>query len=339
MENVIISFVIPVYNTEKYLKRNIESLLSIPNKEVEFIFIDDGSKDSSAEIIRNYMERDRRIKYYWKENGGLGSARNLGIRMATGKYISYVDSDDYIEGTLFATIIEKLIQTDVDVLEFSFDLVDANYTFIQRSRIPKNDELMGCVIPGKKWLVEEKKCGLVGSCVYKKSMILENQLLMPEGVIHEDMDYLPKVLWYADKYMYVDLCVYHYYMRGDSLVHNKNLRHNEDAYRGILRLKDFVASVDDKTKKDYYIPYIAEQYYNQIHIAIQNSISIRELYQRNEGLRQETLEWLSMVHGKKYLLQRIMVRLRWYRIYTMLYKFYTKIKDNPVSPITSRVNG
>ena len=105
--NGLISVIVPVYNTEKYLRKCIESILSQSYKNIELLLINDGSTDSSAEICREYLNKDKRCYYFEKENGGLSDARNYGIERASGEYITFLDSDDFF----MEKAIEKLYAT------------------------------------------------------------------------------------------------------------------------------------------------------------------------------------------------------------------------------------
>lgn len=106
-----ISVIIPVYNTEKYLKRCLDSIINQTFKNLEIIIVDDGSTDSSPQICDNYAESDDRIRVIHKTNGGLSSARNAGIDIATGIYISFIDSDDYIDIKYFEILYSNIISS------------------------------------------------------------------------------------------------------------------------------------------------------------------------------------------------------------------------------------
>lgn len=103
----LISIIVPIYNSEKYLRQCIESILKQSYKNIEVLLINDGSPDSAADICKEYIEKDSRCHYYEKENGGLSDARNYGIERATGDFITFVDSDDF----LMDQALEKLYAT------------------------------------------------------------------------------------------------------------------------------------------------------------------------------------------------------------------------------------
>lgn len=115
------SIVVPVFNVEQYLSRCIESVLSQTFKDFELILVDDGSTDSSGAICDHYAEKDNRIQVIHKENGGVSTARNVGIENATGEYITFCDSDDYYKPYLLATVIMHLSDERIDLLSYNYE--------------------------------------------------------------------------------------------------------------------------------------------------------------------------------------------------------------------------
>lgn len=113
----MISVVVPVYKVEKYLERCINSVLSQSYKDLEVILVDDGSPDKCGKICDEYAKKDDRVKVIHKENGGQSSARNIGIQEAKGQYISFIDSDDYLEKNAYETLIKVATTTNADITE------------------------------------------------------------------------------------------------------------------------------------------------------------------------------------------------------------------------------
>lgn len=111
----MVSIIVPVYNTEEYLGRCVESILKQSYRDIELILVDDGSTDNSLEICRKYETQDSRIIVYHKENGGQGSARNLGLDVCKGDYICFVDSDDYIDNNMIELLINNLDKYNADI--------------------------------------------------------------------------------------------------------------------------------------------------------------------------------------------------------------------------------
>ena len=116
----LISVVVPVYNVENYLRKCVDSILNQTYKNLQIILVDDGSTDSSGNICDEYANRDNRIEVIHKKNGGLVSARKAGLKLATGEYISNVDSDDWIEPNMYEEMLENLIQTDADFVNAGY---------------------------------------------------------------------------------------------------------------------------------------------------------------------------------------------------------------------------
>ena len=104
MNEELISIIVPVYNVEEYLKECIDSIINQTYKRIEIILVDDGSTDKSGKICDDYAKIDKRIKVVHKENGGLSDARNVGISVSSGKYIAFVDSDDWVEKTMYKNV-------------------------------------------------------------------------------------------------------------------------------------------------------------------------------------------------------------------------------------------
>jgi len=110
-----ISVIVPVYNVEKYLSRCVESIIHQTYEDLEIILVDDGSTDRSGELCDEYEKRDGRIRVIHKENGGISSARNIGLQYATGEYIGFVDSDDYIDPEMYMTLFDRIISESADI--------------------------------------------------------------------------------------------------------------------------------------------------------------------------------------------------------------------------------
>lgn len=121
MQQPKISVIVPVYNVEKYLKQCLDSIVNQTYKNLEIIIVNDGTKDNSMKIVENYLQ-DNRIKVINKENGGLASARNSGLEKVTGKYISFIDSDDWIELNMYEELVSQINDEDILIYRyFSYD--------------------------------------------------------------------------------------------------------------------------------------------------------------------------------------------------------------------------
>ena len=122
-ENELVSIIVPVYNVEQYLEKCVNSIINQSYKNLEIILVDDGATDNSGKICDELAKLDNRIKVYHKENGGLSDARNYGVERATGEYIGFVDSDDYIDPKMYEKLYEAIKKENVDVVECSFKII------------------------------------------------------------------------------------------------------------------------------------------------------------------------------------------------------------------------
>ncbi len=137
----LISVIVPIYNTEKYLEMCIESIRNQTYKNLEIILVDDGSTDKSGQICDQYVQKDRRIKVIHKPNGGQSDARNVGIKNATGNFIGFVDSDDYINQNMFKRLYGNLMKYNADIAICNYEDVDENGNHMRYSKKIKKLEV------------------------------------------------------------------------------------------------------------------------------------------------------------------------------------------------------
>ena len=128
----LISVIVPIYNVEKYLQKCVDSIINQTYKNLEIILVDDGSPDNCPKMCDDYAEKDSRIKVVHKENGGLSDARNVGMEVATGEYVSFIDSDDYISLDFYETLLETIVDNDSDVVECGVVKFYENEKFIKK---------------------------------------------------------------------------------------------------------------------------------------------------------------------------------------------------------------
>ena len=136
---MLLSIIVPVYNVEKYLRKCVDSLLTqdLPPEEYEIILVDDGSTDQSGTICDEYAADHPIVKAMHQQNGGLSAARNSGVAVAQGRYVQFVDSDDYLEPNMLKTLVEKMETDQLDVLRFNYRNVNERYEVIEPNKDPK----------------------------------------------------------------------------------------------------------------------------------------------------------------------------------------------------------
>ena len=188
---IAVSVIVPVYNVEKYLEECLDSLERQTLENIEVILVNDGSTDGSRQIAQEYMDRDARFRLIDRENGGLSAARNSGIENATGKYLYFLDSDDYLADTALERLFQRAEENSLDVLQFSaYDFEDSKDYEIEWN-IYKYKGTYPNVYTGIQLLnrVRQYEEGLHPSCCLiftRRSIIEENRLRFYEGIIHED---------------------------------------------------------------------------------------------------------------------------------------------------------
>lgn len=204
--NIILSIIVPVYNVEKFLDICLESIIKNYQSGIEIILVDDGSTDSSSKICDEYSNKYEYMKVIHKKNGGLSSARNFGIRQASGKYIWFVDSDDYIEDGSIAKIITSALK-DVDLIIGShFNILPNGSVCEDYLNNPKDNEKY----PYEYFYNVGNVSYAAVRFIVKKKLITENDLFFTEGIYHEDEEWSPRVLCSAKRYSVINEPIYNY---------------------------------------------------------------------------------------------------------------------------------
>lgn len=211
------SIIIPVYNTEKYLHKCIDSVLQQTYNEYEIIIVNDGSTDSSAEILHSYEKSFRCIQVVTQPNKGLGGARNTGIDRATGDYLVFLDSDDYLREDMLEVINQMLEKQMFDVIAFDAYTVNQDGTVQSICSARRHGE--SCTnLSGRDLLMMEPT-----SCfkVYRKSLFQENKIYFPEKLWYEDFATIPRIALHVEKMAYIKEPLYYYLQNPNSITHSR----------------------------------------------------------------------------------------------------------------------
>lgn len=242
----LVSVIIPVYKTERYLHRCIDSLVNQDYKNIEIILIDDGSPDHCGNICDEYAKKDKRIRVIHQENQGISAARNAGIKKSCGEYICFVDSDDYVDIHLLSTVIPQMIEKIADAAIFNAQIVHGNIHgeilgWNIRSREIQNDQIKQYLLQGYDSYVWRK--------IYKRNTW--DNIIFPVGKKYEDLyiiAYLikninniiaiPKTLYYYE-------CEYH-----ESITQNRDMKSLFNACEAWIANMDYVIG---KMKEWYYL--------------------------------------------------------------------------------------
>lgn len=206
----LISIIVPVYNVERYLQRCVDSILRQTYKEIEVILVDDGSIDRSSAICDEYAASDPRIKVVHQQNGGASCARNTGIDLASGNYIGFVDSDDWIAPETYETLYKNIIHFDADVSDIDSIITSAEFVY-------KNEEEKILVLDKEDILIDYFIADRYSCCrkLYKRSVI--GDIRFPLGKIGEDISTNFLFLSSADREVKSSLKLYYYYSNPESV--------------------------------------------------------------------------------------------------------------------------
>ena len=221
-----VSVIVPVYNVEKYLEKCLETLISQTLKDIEIICINDGSKDSSLNILKKYALNDERIKIIDKHNEGLSAARNDGLNAATGEYIGYVDSDDWVDLNFYEKLYNAAKKYNAEaacanIIRCGNKVKKYKLKFENEQFITDNvEKLKATKIP---------KYNYVWNKIYKRTSLQNLNITFPYGRYYEDICWSIKVLYYLNGLVTVPDCAYYYRRNEYSIVSTKSPKHVSDA--------------------------------------------------------------------------------------------------------------
>lgn len=219
MKNDLISVIVPIYNVGKYLNECISSIVMQTYKNIEILLIDDGSTDECPNICDNWKRKDLRIKVVHKKNGGLSDARNCGLDSAKGKYVCFIDSDDYVEKIYIENLYKALISNDVKISQCGIKYINDNYKILKKVGYKED-----CVLSGKEMI--KGSCNehfieneVVWNRLYDKNLF--ETLKFPKGKIHEDEFITYKLLYNEKKVAIISDYLYNYRQSDNSIMRSK----------------------------------------------------------------------------------------------------------------------
>lgn len=303
VKNMKLSIVVPIYKVEPYLCKCVDSLLEqdLSKKDYEIILVDDGSPDRCGDICDEYASKYGNIRVVHRENGGLSAARNSGIEVAQGKYIQFVDSDDYLEPNVLKTLVEKMDADNLDILRFNYQNVNENYEVFEPNKVSKpfvdyRDE----VCDGLTFLNER-----MGFACYAWQFMLTRDLLsdrrfyFKEGIHFEDMEWTPRILLQARRVTSVSLMVYDYYVRVGSITKSTDKAKKQKSLHDRMDLLDAMQQQEKELEDNRWFKGMIAQIVVSIIGTIANEFYLeRKSYL--ESLKKKHLFPLSYAYLTKY---------------------------------------
>ena len=275
----LVSVIVPVFNNEKYINKCIESIINQTYKNLEIILIDDGSYDSSGKICDLYSELDNRIMVKHIENGGVSNARNVGLDIATGKYVSFIDSDDYVEKNMFENLIDIFENENLDIIVFNLlyeDLLErpikinnCKNTIIERDKFPYEMFHNPCVK------------GFACNKIYKKSIINQYNIRFDNKIkVLEDDKFNYQIFKSNDflKIKYIN-DIYYHYVQSASNVSNQPFNLNKITYLD-SRIDEIDILLNEKINYDYLLLDYIVVYKRMMFLAKKNKIYSKTVFEK-----------------------------------------------------------
>ena len=308
------SIVVPIYNTEKYLEKCLDSILNQSYNNFEVILVNDGSKDNSEIIIDKYVKKDKRLKKINKENGGLSSARNEGIKLATGEYLIFVDSDDTINEDLLKEVNAAISNNKkVDVVRYKACRINGE------SKEYDEDEPfeMTSGYEAFKRLCHNALFAPACLYAYKREFWLKNNFEYELGRYHEDYGLTPYIIIKAKSVVSIDYTGYNYFIRENSIMTSKDEKKERKKNEDTLYLFDTLIK---KVKEDKNIDIKSQKLFNSY---MANGLITKASSQEGEN-KEILLKEISKRKVYKYLLDDTLGR----KIKRILFKYMPKMSLN-----------
>lgn len=252
----LVSIIVPVYNTESYLEKCLDSILAQTYKNIEIIIIDDGSTDNSYKILQEFQNKDKRIVLLQQKNSGQGVARNKGIEVSKGKYIFFVDSDDRVTENMVEEMALEIEKTNSDFSSFLIAFEDSKSQKIYKekfdNRILKNEEIYQNVLEIKDiFTVPWNK-------IYKRKFLVDNEIYFPKIKKNEDMLFVHKLAFFSNKCSFNNKIFYYAWMREGSTSRNITEENINTVLELLLEEKRFLIknSCFERFKLPYEVFYV-----------------------------------------------------------------------------------
>lgn len=320
-KNDVISIIVPIYKVEKYLEKCINSIIKQTYKNLEIILVDDGSPDNCGKICDEYAKKDSRIKVIHKPNGGISDARNAGIQMATGDYIGFVDSDDYIEKDMYEILINNLKKEKADISVIS------NYEVYGNKIINTKKQGIYAVMSSEETIIKMNSFGYFGVGLWDKLYKAElfKELDFPKGKKSEDWYIIYKLVDKAQKIVYQSIPKYYYCQRNGSITHSSDI--NYDSIEASKEAINFIKDKYPNALKSAYTMYIFANIGVYDKLLLYKHIENRKM--KMKKIREEInsiYENMEMKNlSKKRYMQLVLIKNAPI-IYNKIFKIYYNIK-------------
>lgn len=313
--NSLISVIVPIYNAEQYLEKCIDSIINQTYTNFEIILVNDGSTDNSGSICDEYAKKDSRIRVIHKENGGLSSARNVGLDNANGEYVSFVDSDDWIEQDMLETLYNSCEENNAEIS------CGGRYDVYPKSTIvglcPKNSECISRIEMIKKLFASVECDCSVCDKLFKRSLF--NEIRFPIGQINEDEAIFYNLLGGATCIALVNKPLYNYFHRASSISTSDFTERKLIYMENAIKIKNLVIEKYPELRYEAEVFYATKLFWFLTMID-ESSKGARKKF---KSIFKEKLKELSKI---KHYLSKVN-KIKYYLLKTRTYRPIKKISD------------
>ncbi len=300
MQTALVSVIVPVYKVEKYLDRCIKSIRNQKYSNLEIILVDDGSPDNCGNMCDNYQKEDKRIKVIHKENGGLSSARNAGLKVATGDYITFIDSDDWVTYDMISYMIDQMFSNHADIVSTSYVLAkdeSQKLSGVSDVKIMNKEQALEYFFDiGMRSRVSDYPAW---SKLYKKELF--SDIEFPVGTLYEDYTTVVNLIKKCNVYVKSSKECYFYYQGGTSIIRSSYKKQHDQL---ISQCKEVCSLVKDENAE---IQKLASERLARSYLALMIKISVYGFdesisrSERHEITRRLTKrvreEWKILIHS------------------------------------------
>lgn len=324
-DNPMISVVVPIYNVERYLRRCIDSVTSQDFDDYEIVLVDDGSTDKSSCICEDYARHNSKIRYLRKENGGLSSARNYGLKFSMGQYVTFIDSDDYLDSEYLSHLYRLVGKYNADIATCFYSIERGGITNPWRPTDEKETPLSSR--DALLCLFQSREIDVCAVCkLFKRSLF--DGITFPEGKLFEDVGTTYRLVGAAEVVAVSHVPLYHYVMRDDSIVHkvDKRIFHRAELARQAL---DDIKSM---YPNDGELISAAERYAATHSLSTLRMVDLTDAKQQEEAqmMRKELLRRRKQVLNNKHAsaLDKIALNILPFGlgVYQLAWRAYSKIR-------------
>ncbi len=328
--NDLISVIVPIYNSEKYLNRCVTSILNQTYENLEILLINDGSKDSSLDICYSFKNKDKRIKVINKENEGVSLTRNVGIKNSTGKYLMFVDSDDYLHNAYIEEMYTYLRENKLDMVISSMTFVDENYDFL-RTYSYKSENVILNFNDITESIIKTSYFNSVCKIIVSSKIVKENKMTFNKELkFGEDLLFSYNLLQTVQNFGYLDFPGYYYLQNSSSATHknsmevvNKYIADNKYVYNIIRQHIQDDVLINNKlfTKYNFaLLKFIKSVKYKEFK---ENAVNLfNRMFEKDSIIIVDKIDYESK---SNYMLMKLLIK-RHYLIYYLVAKTYYSFK-------------